>query len=140
MKTLILICCMAVAIVACNPSGNGLKLTGNKWVLENLDGKKVEWKEGEKEVFIQFDGEKKRVSGMAGCNRFFGEYELDGQKLKFSKMGATRMACPDLEKEAEFFKMLEATDNYAIKDHQLSLMQKNKVLAVFKGEKLPEEK
>lgn len=58
------------------------------------------------EMYIQFEDVEKRVNGRAACNRFFGNYEIDGNKLKFSPMGATRMACPDLQNETEFFQML----------------------------------
>ena len=62
---------------------------------------------------------------------FFGGYEADGNKLKFSHMGATRMTCPDQETETGFFRILENTDAFRIRDRQLSLLQKGKVLALF---------
>ena len=55
-------------------------------------------------------------------------------------MGATRMACPDMQVESAFFKMLESTDSCGIKEHTLTLFSKGKALAVFKGEPLTEEK
>lgn len=70
---------------------------------------------------------------------FFGGYELDGKTLKFSQMGSTRMACPDMEVESAFFKMLENTDRFEIKDHTLLLMNRNQVLAEFKSEPLKEK-
>lgn len=48
-------------------------------------------------------------------------------------MGATRMTCPDQETETGFFRILENTDAFRIRDRQLSLLQKGKVLALFKG-------
>lgn len=141
MKTLlILICMLGLGMASCNSAGDKkVNLTGMKWVLQTLDGKAVQLKEGQDRVYIQFDNAEKRAIGMAGCNRFFGGYELDGNKLKFSQMGATRMACPDMEIETAFFKMLENTDSCEIKDHMLTFLQKGKVLAVFKGESLSGE-
>lgn len=54
-------------------------------------------------------------------------------------MGSTRMACPDMEVESAFFKMLENTDRFEIKDHTLLLMNRNQVLAEFKSEPLKEK-
>ena len=73
-----------------------------------------------------------KLSGVGGCNRFFGNYEMESSRLKFSPMGATRMACPDLQTETEFFQMLDGVDGYSIKDNKLSFLSKNKVVAVFK--------
>ena len=58
---------------------------------------------------------------------------MESSRLKFSPMGATRMACPDLQTETEFFQMLDGVDGYSIKDNKLSFLSKNKVVAVFKN-------
>ena len=84
------------------------------------------------QIFIQFNEAEHRVNGRGGCNRFFGNYEMESSRLKFSPMGATRMACPDLQTETEFFQMLDGVDGYSIKDNKLSFLSKNKVVAVFK--------
>ena len=41
---------------------------------------------------LTFDAEGK-VSGLGGCNRFFGSVEFGEETLKFGPLGATRMAC-----------------------------------------------
>lgn len=44
--------------------------------------------------FVRFD-EDGRVSGNAGCNRFFGSFEIrNGGVIEFGAIGATRMMCP----------------------------------------------
>lgn len=139
MKTILFLILIGLGVTACNSSRNIVKLTGVKWVLEKLDGKPLQMKENGNKVYIHFNDTEKRADGMAGCNRFFGGYELDGKTLKFSQMGSTRMACPDMEVESAFFKMLENTDRFEIKDHKLLLMNRNQVLAEFKSEPLKEE-
>lgn len=136
---LILLCMAGFGLNACHSDRDKVELTGMKWVLQILDGKKVQLADEQRPVYIQFNGADKRATGMAGCNRFFGGYELDGTKLKFSQLGATRMACPDLETESAFFRMLENTEGCEIKDRQLMFLQKGKVLAVFRGESLLRE-
>lgn len=139
MKTLLLgVCWVVLSLTSCNSSRNLVQLSDVKWVLESMDGKSLQMKENDKEVFIEFNGTDKRASGMAGCNRFFGAYEMEGTKLNFSQMGSTRMACPEMETETSFFQVLDRTDAYVIKEHQLSFLQKGKVIAVFKAK--PEEK
>lgn len=45
-------------------------------------------------AFIQFDADG-RVSGNAGCNRFFGDWKLSAGILEFGQLGMTRMGCPE---------------------------------------------
>lgn len=131
-KILFLACLIALTVVACNSSKNMVKLAGVKWELETLDGKEVKIQADKSALSIQFNEAEKRVNGLAGCNRFFGTYEMEGHKLKFSHVGSTRMACPDMEMESAFFQMMDNTDSYEIKNNKLSFMQKNKIVAVFK--------
>lgn len=139
MKNLLLLLCFALLGVGCNSSKNMAKLEGVKWELKTLNDKEIKLVDNSSEVYIQFNEVEKKVNGRGGCNRFFGNYELDGDKLKFSPLGATRMACPDLELETEFFRVLETVDAYSIKDGQLSLKSKGKVVAVFNEAKESKE-
>lgn len=139
MKTILFLILIGLGAISCNSSRNMVKLTGVKWVLEKMDGKPLQMKENGNKVYIHFNDTEKRADGMAGCNRFFGGYEMDGKTLKFSQMGSTRMACPDMEVESAFFKMLESTDRFEIKDHKLLLMQGNQVLGEFRTEPLKQE-
>lgn len=61
-------------------------------------------------IFIQF-GADGRTGGHGGCNRFFGDYELNEGKLDFGMLGATRMACgePADSFEISFLEALENT-------------------------------
>lgn len=137
MKSLLLLLCLALFSVGCNSSKKMAKLDGVKWELKTLNDKEIKLTDSNSEIYIQFNEAEKKVNGRGGCNRFFGNYEMDGDKLKFSPLGATRMACPDLQLETEFFKALETVDTYSIKDGVLSLKSKDKVVAVFnKAEEL----
>ncbi len=42
-----------------------------------------------------------RVSGKSGCNRYFGAFMLDAERLAIGPLGATRMACPKDEMTVE---------------------------------------
>ena len=72
---------------------------------------------------------------------FFGRYELKGKKLEFENMGMTRMACPDMQYEDAFVKMLDDVDRFEIKGSELTFFDDDKSLAVFKAvEKEPAKK
>ena len=45
-------------------------------------------------LIITFDNSK-QFSGFSGCNRFFGDYTQDANKLKFGAVGSTKMLCKD---------------------------------------------
>lgn len=133
MKSFILLVFIAfVGMDGCNSSKSMAKINEIKWVLQTLNGKEVKLSDPNSNMFIQFDVVEKRVDGRAACNRFFGNYEMDGNSLKFSPMGATRMACPDLQIETEFFQTLDKVDAFTIKDNLLSFESKGVVIATFK--------
>jgi heat shock protein HslJ len=85
-------------------------LTGVEWRVRELSGHRVVPSVDRQQPFIIFDAAKTQASGYAGCNRFFGGYEVNGEALKFGPIGATKRACPDLEEgvETEFLKVLDA--------------------------------
>ena len=73
------------------------------------------------------------MSGRTNCNRFFGRYELKGQKLEFENLGMTRMACPEMQYEDAFVKMLDEVDRYEIKGSELKFYDDKKVVAEFRA-------
>ncbi len=134
MKGMIVCCLITVLAISCKSAKESVSLTGVKWIAESLNGKEIKFKEAESEVFLTFDGKEKKVSGKAGCNRFFGTYEQNESELTFSGMGATKMACPDMDVETSFFKVLEDSKSFVIKNDKLTLKDANNVIAVFKAQ------
>lgn len=79
-----------------------------------------------------------RVHGNAGCNNFFGSYEVDGESLKFGQTGATMMACLDgMDTEQAFLAALAASDRYHISGLMLELYKGEELLAKFEAVHLP---
>lgn len=93
------------------------------WKLIELNGKAIKVAPGqnrEAHFILKIAGS--RVKGHGGCNSFSGAYELpDGQKIRFSNLASTEMACMEVDYEGEFFKALGLTDNYSLKGDSLSL-------------------
>ncbi len=56
------------------------------------------------------------VSGFGGCNRYFGDAEIDGEEIRFGALGSTRMACPEavMDQESRFFAALELVRRWRV--------------------------
>ena len=96
------------------------KIIQNKWELNLLDGKQITFSQP---IYIELTTDKK-VTGFIGCNNLTGEYSIEnGSQLKFSKLGTTRMACPEAETELErkVLEVLNKTDNFSIINGKLNL-------------------
>lgn len=111
-----------VSLIACGPIKTTLDDT--KWVLESY---------GEKgdlqvvlygaEITASFDGTTRQVTGSAGCNTFFSNYEASGNKLSFSNVAVTEMYCdtPEgiMEQEREYLALLLDTTAFVVENDQL---------------------
>lgn len=99
----------------------GESIFDTQWKLVELRGKPLP-ANLTKEPFLMLFTKNARVSANGGCNNMMGNYELGvGNRIRFSKMAATLMACPDMSIEAELGKVFETTDSYSLKDKTLSL-------------------
>jgi heat shock protein HslJ len=87
-------------------------LEGSEWILVEFGrGQPVD---EEPEITLGF--EKDRVSGNAGCNSYFaGVIALAPGELRFTGMGATRMACPEptMDLERRYLKALASCTRYS---------------------------
>ena len=65
-----------------------------------------------------------RVAGSAGCNRYFGTAVPDGDRLRVSGFGSTRMFCSQdgvMAQEDAFLSALGKVDAYSIAGSELHL-------------------
>lgn len=70
-----------------------------------------------------------RLNGRGACNIMFGTYTLgSAHSLSLSPMGLTRTACPDMEREREYFETLELVTRSEIIDGELLLYNKKELL------------
>ena len=93
---------------------NDLKdVPDKKFLLVELMGKPYSAANTDKAVYIQFDSSEGRASGHSGCNSFSGSYQLEsGNRIRFSQMVSTMMACADMTIEQELLQVIEIADNY----------------------------
>ncbi len=151
MKTKIAtIALVALTIMSCNSGKNTstennsettnpsemISIENTKWVITKLEGKDMsDMKNNDNDIHFILNPDGNRVSGFAGCNTFMGTYKLEaGNRIKFSQMGITRMACPDIKiNETAILSVFETADNFTISDGKLSLNKaKMAPLAEFK--------
>jgi len=79
----------------------------NIWVVEEMEGQKTEASDFSAGLpTLEFYPGEGRVSGHDGCNRLFGKIINQNGDLKFTAMGSTRMACPNMEKSDQFLKLI----------------------------------
>ena len=124
-----------VVLAACASGGSsGGEITGKIWVLDSLNGSPPEQGTGITAEFTT-DG---KVSGLAGCNRYSGQYTVSGSSIQFTApMASTRMACPEpvMAQENAYFQALAAAKTYAVKGDQLTLSDAGgKAIASYKAQ------
>ncbi len=98
-------------------------LAGNAWQLTSFPEGQGVVAEGN-EATMEFDQEAGQVAGSAGCNRYAGGYESEGDSLSFSPLRMTMMACPDeprSHQESAFSAALGQVASYRIEERELRL-------------------
>ena len=135
MKKIFAAATLLLAMTACGGSQKkALPLEGATWKLAKMETIPAKAIDAEADFFtLQFNAADTLVSGRTNCNRFFGKYELEGQKLEFENMGMTRMACPEMGYEDAFVKMLDEVDRFEIDGSALKLYDDKKVVAEFRA-------
>jgi heat shock protein HslJ len=94
-------------------------LSGRSWVAEDINGKAVM---DMLQTTLEF-GEDGKVGGNAGCNRYFGSVKIEGDKIEFGPLGATRKMCPEsiMNQEDAFFKSVPEVVRWRIENGLLFL-------------------
>lgn len=99
-------------------------LAGTQWSLVTLGSSGAETPiVPDSHVTLQF-GEENGVSGNAGCNSFGGSYKVENQKLEFSQVITTLMACtPEevMQQEREFLNALNNAASFEISNGNLQI-------------------
>ena len=134
---------LAQSLAACGFSGqhnqpliestDAMQINDNAWVLEQLkSGPELQLINHDMNITLTF--EKNRVQGKSACNNYFGAYQIDGNKLSFSKVAGTRMAClPKIMAiEQTYLSGLAKITSYRLSNNRLQMLgEKGEVLMVF---------
>lgn len=68
-------------------------LAGTGWRLSHLGEQRLSVDPDENSATIQFGADK--ITGNAGCNDYFADFEMTNGELKFGAIGSTRKSCPE---------------------------------------------
>lgn len=101
-------------------------LEGVTWVLTAMGDVSAPQGVLEKiQVTLMYNSADSRLSGSGGCNRYFGDVEINADQLVFTAgpMGMGRMACSEqvMAQENQFVQMLGRAERYAIDGSTLYL-------------------
>jgi copper homeostasis protein (lipoprotein) len=110
-------------------------LTDTYWRLTQLNGAPVVVPAHSREPHIVLHTAESRVGGSGGCNRLMGGYVLEGEKLTFTRMASTMMACPEgMEQERAFAGALGMARTFRLIGAQLELYDEaDKIIARFEA-------
>ena len=105
---------------------------GTRWELTELNGRQ----QRDSKAFVEFDESAMRLSGDAGCNRYFGNYTLSRGTFNAKGVGSTRRACSDREimrVENAFLNVLQRATSLRRNGNNLLLLRGSTQLARFKA-------
>ncbi len=123
MKTILLSMFVFAALFACNTKKNTTKvavLTDSSWIVTHLGEEMSNVKQT-----LTIAGEK--VEGKAACNNYGGVLSLkESHQLSISDIFATKMGCPNLEAEKQYFQSLRQAQSYQLESDQLVFFDADK--------------
>lgn len=106
---------------------------GKRLNLIQLNGKSYQ----AKDVHMEFDVTNQRISGFTPCNSFSGNFEVNGEQLRFKNVTQTEKACLDTEKnkiEKDFLDILSRGNlRYDFADQVLNVYDLNDDLVAMFG-------
>jgi len=111
-------------------SSNPLETVGNeqgtvmdiKWQLKSISMKGATSDVRKTKPGISLLVRKNKISGNGGCNSYFGQLRMEGNRFTVSDMGATEMYCEDTsELEMRYFQLLEKVTTFQLVKNQLIL-------------------
>lgn len=101
----------------------GTGITGVDWRLYEWNGAVISGAKPGSWPGFTLEAGSGKATGHGGCNRFTGEYVSypAASAVVFGRLASTRMACPALKAEQEYFKFLQDSLTYRIQDDTLTL-------------------
>ena len=115
---------MIIGLTACNTAKTALE--DKEWVLASY-GEQGDLQAvlAGTEITAIFDSAEEQVTGSAGCNSYFADYEASGNKLSILELAWTEIGCtaPEgvMEQEQEYLTLLLDTATFQVEDSQLTI-------------------
>jgi heat shock protein HslJ len=125
---------LAIWLVACK--GGSVAFENKEWVLESYgEPENAQSVIEGSEITATFNSTEHEVSGSAGCNSYFGDYEVDGSSLSIPLVGNTEMYCLEpegvMDQEEQYLGSLGLAESYEIEDGRLRITCSDGTVLVF---------
>ncbi len=123
-----------IGLTACNTAKTALE--DKEWVLASY-GEQGDLQAvlAGTEITAIFDSAEGELTGSAGCNSYFSDYEVSGNKLSFSAIVSTEIGCtaPEgvMEQEQEYLTLLLDTATFQVEDSQLTISSSGGQVLIF---------
>ncbi|MFC1976800.1 META domain-containing protein [Chloroflexota bacterium] len=138
MKLKLILMCAIVALSPClfactKAVEDADAIEDTTWVLESYgeQGNLQAVLEGT-EITATFQSAEGQVNGSAGCNSYFGGYQIDENKLSVPMMAHTEMYCVEpegaMEQETQYLRLLSAAESYEVTEDKLQIIAGSQVL------------
>jgi len=137
MLSLLLI--VVLGLIACSTGTGEAMLEDTAWILESYgEPGNLQAVIADTEITAEFASAEETVKGSAGCNSYFGSYELKGSQLSIpGPIGATEMYCMEpegvMDQEQEYLAVLQLAESYEIDGDELQINCGSQVL-IFKSD------
>ena len=130
---LCLVIIFATLVIGCSTKEAGVNVRLHDiWALESINGEKfIKDNQTNNHPVIEIYLKEERIHGNAGCNTINGKVEVDGNKIAFSNIITTEMACPG-DIEQRFLSAIQSVDGYKIEKLRLFLYEGEKERLVFR--------
>ena len=106
------------ALASCSSTKNAANISAlnGEWSIEAINGKAVTSPAGQEDAFIGFNTVTGSIYGNASCNSLMGSFNINSAPgtIDLSRMGSTRMMCPDMTFEDALLKALSQVKGFKI--------------------------
>ncbi len=136
MLAIILLLSSIIGLVAC---GSGASIEDTIWELESYgETGNLQTVIQDTEITIEFVSAEGKFQGSAGCNSYFGSYEVEGGQLSIpGPIGSTEMYCMEpegiMDQEQEYLATLQLAESYEMDGNELQINCGSQVL-ILKGD------
>ena len=91
-------------------------VTEKYWKLVEINGNPVSSGDLNRDAYIVLKNEDNRLNGNGGCNTLTASYEIDHatNRIRFSQIATSMMACLNMEIEDALKRVLETADNFSL--------------------------
>jgi len=127
---------VSAGITGC-ASDSAAELEDKRWVLESY-GDPDNPQDVIEDTTVSAEFSEGQVNGKAGCNNYFGSYEISGTEITFGPVGSTEMYCMDpegvMDQETAYLSALTAAEKFEIRDGALHITYSDNQVLVFNEE------